>query len=102
MPVPRKKRLATTQIQFFRDRLENDHIGLLLFPILVGLVVPYLLIGVISAGIVVSGVLAEINEGMGPELTVAVACDDPENFQRAEAILREAGAEEVRDMSAEE
>ena len=42
----------TTQIQFFRDRLENDGIGLLLFPNLVGLVIPYLLIGVISSGIV--------------------------------------------------
>ena len=42
----------TTQIQFFRDRLESDGIGLLLFPILVGLVIPYLLIGVISSGFV--------------------------------------------------
>ena len=42
----------TTQIQFFRDRLESDGIGLLLFPILVGLVIPYLLIGVISSGVV--------------------------------------------------
>jgi SSS family solute:Na+ symporter len=40
----------TTQIQFFRDRLDSGAIGLLLFPILVGLVIPYLLIGVISAG----------------------------------------------------
>ena len=30
----------TTQIQFFRDRLASDGIGLLLFPILVGLVIP--------------------------------------------------------------
>ncbi len=45
-----------TQIQFFRDRLENDAIGLLLFPILVGLVIPYLLIGVISSGAVINGV----------------------------------------------
>ena len=42
-----------TQIQFFRDRLDNDAIGLLLFPILVGLVVPYLLIGVIASGTVI-------------------------------------------------
>ena len=42
----------TTQIEFFRDRLESDFIGLLLFPILVGLVIPYLLIGVISSGAV--------------------------------------------------
>ena len=43
----------TTQIQFFRDRLESDRIGLLLFPILVGLVIPYLLIGVIASGTVI-------------------------------------------------
>lgn len=49
----------TTQIQFFRDRLESDKIGLLLFPILVGLVIPYLLIGVISAG----GVMETITGG---------------------------------------
>ena len=45
-----------TQIQFFRDRFESDKLGLLLFPILVGLVIPYLLIGVISAGTVIQGV----------------------------------------------
>lgn len=46
----------TTQIQFFRDRLESDKIGLVLFPVLVGLVVPYVLIGVISSGAVINGV----------------------------------------------
>lgn len=39
-----------TQIQFFRDRFQSDKIGLVLFPILVGLVIPYLLIGIIGAG----------------------------------------------------
>lgn len=39
-----------TQIQFFRSRFESNGIGYLLFPILVGLVIPYLLIGVIGAG----------------------------------------------------
>ena len=39
-----------TQIQFFRSRFESVGIGYLLFPILVGLVIPYLLIGVIGAG----------------------------------------------------
>jgi SSS family solute:Na+ symporter len=48
----------TTQIQFFRDRLESDSLGLLLFPILVGLVIPYLLIGVMSSGIVVQNMTA--------------------------------------------
>ena len=45
-----------TQIQFFRDRLQSDRIGLLLFPILVGLIVPYLLIGVMASGSVINGV----------------------------------------------
>ena len=46
----------TTQIQFFRDRLESDLIGLLLFPILVVLVICYLLLGVVGGGAVVSSV----------------------------------------------
>jgi len=53
-----------TQIQFFRDRLESPGIGLLLFPILVGLVIPYLLIGVISSGVVMQTMTA----GAFPEL----------------------------------
>lgn len=44
----------TTQIQFFRDRLESDAVGMLLFPILVAMVIPYLLLGVISSGRVIS------------------------------------------------
>ncbi|MCS7465964.1 sodium:solute symporter family protein [Stieleria sp. ICT_E10.1] len=50
-----KKYGYTTQIAFFRDRLGSDKIGLLLFPILVGLVVPYLLVGIISAGKAIEG-----------------------------------------------
>ncbi len=48
----------TTQIQFFRDRLDSDRIGLLLFPILVGLVIPYLLIGVLASGSVIQTMTA--------------------------------------------
>jgi len=51
-----KKYGYTTQIQFFRDRLQSDKIGLLLFPILAGLVVPYLLIGVMASGMFINGV----------------------------------------------
>lgn len=54
----------TTQIQFFRDRLNSDKIGLVLFPVLVGLVIPYLLIGVMSSGTVINKVTA----GAFPEL----------------------------------
>ncbi|MBI4717594.1 MAG: sodium:solute symporter family protein [Planctomycetes bacterium] len=39
-----------TQIQFFRDRLESSRIGLLLFPVLVGMMIPYLLVGVLGLG----------------------------------------------------
>ena len=54
----------TTQIQFFRDRLDSEGIGLLLFPVLVGLVIPYLLIGVLASGTVINGV----TRGAFPEL----------------------------------
>ena len=54
----------TTQVQFFRDRLDSDFIGILLFPILVGLVVPYLLIGVMAGGTVVQ----TMTGGSFPEL----------------------------------
>jgi SSS family solute:Na+ symporter len=53
----------TTQIEFFRDRLDNDFIGVLLFPILVGLVIPYLLIGVMSSGVVIQA----LTSGLSPE-----------------------------------
>ena len=51
-----KRHGYVTQIQFFRDRFESNAIGLLLFPILVGLVIPYLLIGVMAAGVTIENV----------------------------------------------
>ncbi len=45
----------TTQIQFFRDRLDSNNIGIVLFPILVGLVVPYILTGIIGSGALLNG-----------------------------------------------
>ena len=71
----------TTQIQFFRDRFQNDKIGLLLFPILVGLVIPYLLIGVLASGTVISSMtegafstaFAEYDYGVPPWLGSANA-----------------------------
>lgn len=47
-----------TQIQFFRARFDSVRIGYLLFPILVLLVIPYLLIGIIGAGKVIEPVTA--------------------------------------------
>ena len=59
-----KKHGYITQIQFFRARFESDGLGYLLFPILVLLVVPYLLIGIIGAGKTIEPVTA----GAFPEL----------------------------------
>lgn len=73
----------TTQIQFFRDRLNSDKIGLLLFPILVGLVVPYLLVGVIAGGRFMAGLTRNSFEpsfwtnelgGIAPWLSTLVIC----------------------------
>ncbi len=74
----------STQIQFFRQRLESSAIGWLLFPILVALVVSYLLLGVVAAGAVVqvltagaftsSGWFAGHGYGVPPWLASAVVC----------------------------
>lgn len=72
----------TTQIQFFRDRLQSDRIGILLFPILVGLVIPYLLIGVMASGTVINSItegafesaFAEYDYGVPPWIGSLVIC----------------------------
>ena len=56
-----------TQCQYFRDRFESSGLGYVLFPILVILVIPYLLIGVMGAGAVVGG----ISRGMFPQALAA-------------------------------
>ena len=52
-----------TQIQFFRERWGSDTFGLVLFMVLAGLLVPYLLIGVMGAGIT----LRDITDGSIPK-----------------------------------
>jgi len=64
-----KKYGYVTQIQFFRDRFESKGIGYLMFPILVGLIIPYLLVGLIGAGNYIFG----ITRGMFPGIFVAGA-----------------------------
>ena len=65
-----KRHGYVTQIQFFRGRYESNALGYLLFPILVLLVIPYLLIGVIGAAKTIGGVTGPKgpNPGMFPEL----------------------------------
>jgi len=66
-----------TQIQYFRARFESDAIGLLLFPILVGLVIPYLLTGLLGAGSVVQaltmGALPDVFPATGGAVPPAVS-----------------------------
>jgi len=66
-----------------------------------------ILCGVLATvlGFLISARLPAIKERLyAPEaavdkFAVTVPCDSDENFKRAESILREAGAEEVRDLS---
>jgi len=44
-----------TQIQFFRDRFESSRLGLVLFPVLAGMMIPYLLVGVLGLGSAMTG-----------------------------------------------
>ncbi len=71
-----------TQVQLFRARFESNLLGSILFPILVVLVVPYLLIGVLASGSVVSSLtagafpemFAATRGGVPPWLTGLVIC----------------------------
>jgi SSS family solute:Na+ symporter len=56
-----------TQCQFFRERFDSPALGYLLFPILVALIIPYLLIGILGAGAVMRG----LTIGMYPEMFAA-------------------------------
>ncbi|MBH55058.1 MAG: sodium:proline symporter [Opitutaceae bacterium] len=51
-----KKHGYMTQIEFFRDRFESRCMGYLLFPILTGLLIPYLLVGLLGSGSFMAGV----------------------------------------------
>ncbi len=72
----------TTQVQYFRDRFQSDFLGLLIFPVLVALVLPYLLIGVMGGStiikVVTSGAFpvafAATNGGVPPWLGGLAIC----------------------------
>ncbi|MGO9108683.1 MAG: sodium:solute symporter family protein, partial [Thermoguttaceae bacterium] len=48
----------STQIQFFRDRFQSNALGFLLFPILVSLVVPYVVLNILGSGATIQSVTA--------------------------------------------
>ncbi len=75
-----KRNGYVTQVQFFRDRFQSPALGYVLFAMLVVLVIPYLLIGIISAGKFVQPTTATmfdggwLAEGIPPWLTGLVIC----------------------------
>lgn len=75
-----KRNGFVTQCQFFRNRYESDTLGYVLFPILVSLVIPYLLIGILGAGKTMAGVTVGAFPGLSdngsipPWLTGLVIC----------------------------
>jgi SSS family solute:Na+ symporter len=52
-----------TQVQYFRQRWDSDGFGLALFVVLIGLLIPYLLIGVMGGGLT----LHQMTKGAVPE-----------------------------------
>ncbi len=77
-----KRHGYVTQVQYFRNRFESNALGLLLFPVLVALVIPYLLTGLLGAGGVVQSLtrgafpeaFPETQGGIPPQLTGLVIC----------------------------
>ena len=70
-----KRHGYVTQVQFFRDRFNSQTLGTVLFVLLVLLIIPYLLIGIISAGKFVQGTTQGMVEGgIAPWITGLVIC----------------------------
>jgi SSS family solute:Na+ symporter len=76
-----------TQISYFRDRYQSDALALLLFPIMVGFVVIYILVGVIGGGKFLNKVTQETFTFA--DSRVAVAIDIPEGALTVPDALRD-------------
>ncbi|MBI4622466.1 MAG: sodium:solute symporter family protein [Verrucomicrobia bacterium] len=69
-----------TQIEYFRDRFQSSALGYVLFPVLAGLLIPYVVVGLLGVGSVVGGVtigafpeaFAATRGAVPPALTMAV------------------------------
>jgi SSS family solute:Na+ symporter len=62
-----------TQCAYFRDRFESPALGYLLFPVLVLLVIPYMLVGVIAAGKFLQPTTAGAFPELFPDANAALA-----------------------------
>ncbi|HXV64995.1 MAG TPA: sodium:solute symporter family protein [Vicinamibacteria bacterium] len=63
-----------TQVQFFRERYQSEAVGLVLFVVLIGLLLPYVLIGVKGAGDVLWALTGAGNGGLPPWVGSLVMC----------------------------
>lgn len=72
-----KRNGYVTQVQFFRDRFQSQTFGYVLFVLLILLIIPYLLIGILSAGSFVAASTKGMygwGDGIPPWLTGLVIC----------------------------
>lgn len=75
-----KRHGYVTQIEYFRARFESSALGYALFPVLLGLLIPYVLVGLLGVGSVVGGVtigafpetFAATRGAIPPAVTMAV------------------------------
>ncbi|MSU64533.1 MAG: sodium:solute symporter family protein [Opitutus sp.] len=75
-----KRHGYVTQIEYFRDRFDSSALGYVLFPVLAGLMIPYVIVGLLGVGSVVGGVtvgafpeaFAATRGAIPPWLTMAV------------------------------
>jgi Na+(H+)/acetate symporter ActP len=75
-----KRHGYVTQIEYFRDRFDSAALGFVLFPFLLGLLIPYVLVGLLGVGSVVGGVttgafpetFAATRGAIPPAVTMAV------------------------------
>ena len=58
-----KRRGYLTPVQYFRERWDSDGLGLLIFIVQIGLLIPYLLIGVMGGG----STLTQVTDGQVPD-----------------------------------
>lgn len=63
-----KKYGYVTQCQYFRARFESPTLGYILFPILVVLIIPYLLVGLIAAGSAIKGLTSPVFKPDGTQV----------------------------------
>lgn len=77
-----------TQIEFFRDRFQSPALGYLLFPILVTLVVPYIVINIAGAG----ATIEKISTGAGGTLAGWIGRPVPLLFNQDGGLVRGFGS----------